>query len=140
MMEVLKVFCDHTNSKYTHDLFLVAPLYHRKLARLDRIIFLDVDITVQSNIAKLWHQFGTMEAAEARLGVEDGDDGGRRKCVGVGHDLSPHYLHRLATFISHNPGTELGSPGQYQVTSLGIRAVNDDSRSFQSVFRRPLRD
>ena len=56
------MFCDHTNSKYTHDLFLVAPLYHRKLARLDRIIFLDVDITVQSNIAKLWTQFGTMEA------------------------------------------------------------------------------
>ena len=56
-----------------------------------------------------------MEAEEARLGVEDGEDGGRRKCVGVGHDLSPHYLHRLATFISHNPGTELGSPGQYQV-------------------------
>ena len=58
-----------------------------------------------------------MEAEEARLGVEDGEDedGGRRKCVGVGHDLSPHYLHRLATYISHNPGTELGSPGQYQV-------------------------
>ena len=53
-----------------------------------------------------------MEAEEARLGVEDR---GWRKCVGVGHDLSPHYLHRLATFISHNPGTELGSPGQYQV-------------------------
>ena len=128
------MFCDHTNSKYTHDLFLVAPLYHRKLARLDRIIFLDVDITVQSNIAKLWTQFGTMEAEEARL-VEDGDDGGRRKCVGVGHDLSPHYLHRLATFISHNPGTELGSPGQYQVVLSRQRTFHLRNYSAQ---RRPL--
>ena len=39
----------------------------------------------------------------------------RGQIVGVGLDLSPHYSVALKKYREENPGTEIGSPGRYQV-------------------------
>ena len=39
----------------------------------------------------------------------------RGQIVGVGLDLSPHYSVALKKYRKENPGTEIGSPGRYQV-------------------------
>ena len=39
----------------------------------------------------------------------------RGQIVGVGLDLSPHYSVALKKFREENPGTQIGSPGRYQV-------------------------
>ena len=40
----------------------------------------------------------------------------RGQIVGVGLDLSPHYSVALKKYREENPGTEIGSPGRYQVS------------------------
>ena len=69
-----------SNLKYTFDLFYIAPLFQKKFSKLERMIFLDIDLMFQDNIKKLWNQF----PKTAELG---------EKCIGVGKDLSPHYWH-----------------------------------------------
>ena len=45
-----EILCGNENSKYVNDLFYIAPLYHRKMINLKKILFLDTDISVQHNI------------------------------------------------------------------------------------------
>ena len=49
-----EIVCGNENSKYVNDLFYIAPLYHRKMNNLKKIPFLDIDISVQHNIKKIW--------------------------------------------------------------------------------------
>ena len=35
--------------------------------------------------------------------------------IGVANDLTPHYFDHAQDFIKQNPGTEIGSPGRFQV-------------------------
>ena len=90
-----EIVCGNENSKYVNDLFYIAPLYHRKMNNLKKILFLDIDISVQHNIKKIWMQFQDMEHNSK---VEE--EGRRSKCIGLGLDLSPHYYHRLVEFYS----------------------------------------
>ena len=38
--------------------------------------------------------------------------------IGVANDLTPHYFDHAQDFIKQNPGTEIGSPGRFQVRKL----------------------
>ena len=81
------VFSDRMNSKYTHDLFYIAPLYHRMFKNLEKIIFLDIDIMFNHDVNYFWKKLENMGGS---------DD---EKCIGLGHDLSPHYYHRSVSII-----------------------------------------
>ena len=113
-----EVMCGNENSKYVNNLFYIAPMYHRRMINLKKVIFLDIDISIQHNIKKLWVQFQNMEEKGHAEEVIRG------KCIGLGHDLSPHYYHRLTDYIAGHPGTELGSPGQYQGYNTGVVLFN----------------
>merc|ERR1711860_86034 len=45
------------NAKYFHDLFYLGPVYHRKFVKLEKIIFLEVDLLFQVDILQLEKQF-----------------------------------------------------------------------------------
>ena len=95
------------NAKYFHDLFYLGPVYHRKFINLEKIIFLDVDLLFQVDILQLEKQF-------SKFDIPSGS------CIGVGPDLSPHYLHKLKQFRKENPGTKFGDPGRLQGFNTGV--------------------
>ena len=95
------------NEKYFHDLFYLGPVYHNKFINLEKFIFLDVDLVFQTDIKKLENQFSKFDLP-----------GG--SCIGVGPDLSPHYLHKLKEFRKENPGTVFGDPGRFQGFNTGV--------------------
>ena len=117
------LFRDYLNRKYTHNLFYMAPLYHKKFSNLQKMIVLDIDLIFQSSIQNLWTQLEMMD-----------------RCIGVGPDLSPHYWHRLRTFRTDHPDTLLGSPGQYQGYNTGVVLFNLHcmrNSQFQSLWLLP---
>merc|ERR1719350_1008154 len=89
------------NEKYFHDLFYLGPIYHRKFVNLEKLIFLDVDLVFQVDIMKLESQFSKFDLSSGN-------------CIGVGPDLSPHYLHKMKEYRKENPNTKLGDPGKFQ--------------------------
>lgn len=111
-----EVICGNKDSKYVNDLFYIAPLYHRKMSNLKKILFLDIDISVNNHIKKLWVQFQDMEDTE--------NEEISSKCIGLGLDLSPHYHHRLEDYIAEHPDTDLGSPGKLQGYNTGVVLFN----------------
>ena len=113
-----EVICGNENSKYVNDLFYIAPLYHRKMNNLKKILFLDIDIRIQHNIKKMWIQFQDMED-KSKVNKENSS-----KCIGLGLDLSPHYYHRLVDYIAEHPNTDLGSPGKLQGFNTGVVLFN----------------
>ena len=115
-----EVICGNENSKYVNDLFYIAPLYHRKMSNLKKILFLDIDISVNHHIKKLWVQFQDMED-KSNVNEEISS-----KCIGLGLDLSPHYYHRLVDYIAEHPDTDLGSPGKLQGYNTGVVLFNLD--------------
>ena len=113
-----EVICGNENSKYVNDLFYIAPLYHRKMNNLKKILFLDIDIRIQHNIKKMWIQFQDMED-KSKVNKENSS-----KCIGLGLDLSPHYYHRLVDYMAEHPNTDLGSPGKLQGFNTGVVLFN----------------
>ena len=113
-----EVICGNENSKYVNDLFYIAPLYHRKMNNLKKILFLDIDIRIQHNIKKIWIQFQDMED-KSKVNKENSS-----KCIGLGLDLSPHYYHRLVDYMAEHPNTDLGSPGKLQGFNTGVVLFN----------------
>lgn len=113
-----EVICGNENSKYVNNLFYIAPLYHRKMNNLKKILFLDIDIRIQHNIKKMWIQFQDMED-KSKVNKENSS-----KCIGLGLDLSPHYYHRLVDYIAEHPNTDLGSPGKLQGFNTGVVLFN----------------
>ena len=61
-----------SNEKYTKDLFYIAPLFYKMFSKLDKIIFLDIDLMFQDSIKNLWKEFP--------LQTKPGE-----KCIGVTH-------------------------------------------------------
>ena len=43
------------------------------------------------------------------------DDFTDDQVIGVANDLTPHYFDHVQDFIKQNPGTQIGSPGRFQV-------------------------
>ena len=113
-----EVICGNENSKYVNDLFYIAPLYHRKMNNLKKILFLDIDIRIQHNIKKIWIQFQDMED-KSKVNKENSSN-----CIGLGLDLSPHYYHRLVDYMAEHPNTDLGSPGKLQGFNTGVVLFN----------------
>ena len=95
------------NEKYFHDLFYLGPVYHKKFVNLEKMIFLDVDLIFQTDIKELERQFSKFDLS-------------RGSCIGVGPDLSPHYLHKLKEYRSNNPETKFGDPGKFQGFNTGV--------------------
>ena len=130
-----EIVCGNENSKYVNDLFYIAPLYHRKMNNLKKILFLDIDISVQHNIKKIWMQFQDMEHNSK---VEE--EGSSSKCIGLGLDLSPHYYHRLVDYIAEHPDTDLGSPGKLQGYNTGVVLFNLEclrKSKFEQIYLQP---
>jgi len=92
--------------KYTKDLFYITPLLHRELPySLEKLIMLDIDLEFKTDILDLYTQFNQFSATQI---------------IGLGNDLSPHYLSHANSFIKANPGTFVGSPGRYQGFNTGV--------------------
>ena len=106
------------NTKYTHDLFFIAPFYHKEIPReIEKLIVIDIDlefrcvhqasiITMQRSLSfrtdflNLFKHFSQFSQSEL---------------IGIGPDLSPHYYGMTQLFREKNPGTQIGSPGRFQV-------------------------
>ena len=113
--EIIKTMKDHTdmkivtsqhNEKYSHDLFYLAPLYHKKFSRLERLVVLDIDLGILTSIQDLYSQFDQFGSGD--------------QCIGLAPDLSPHYWHKLESFRADNPDTSLGQPGDRQGFNTGV--------------------
>lgn len=85
--------------KYTDDLFLMGPFYHRVFP-YRKLIVLDADLKFRLDISQLYQQF---------------DDFTDDQVMGVGIDLAPHYRIAFREYRKNNPGTRVGEPGRFQV-------------------------
>jgi len=86
------------NQKYAHDLFFIGPIYHKKFLRLERVIFIDLDLVFHADIEELQVYFLHLSS-----------DSGR--CLAITTDLSPHYWRRLEKFRMENPESRAGEVG-----------------------------
>ena len=96
------------SSKYSEDLFLIAPFLHRSLP-FRRLIMLDVDLAFRIDIVELYGTFDSFSEAESMAFVPD---------------LAPHYYHVLRFYRASNPGTLIGSPGRFQGLNTGVALYN----------------
>ena len=106
----MNIVSSHHNEKYSHDLFYLAPLYHKKFSRLGRLLVLDIDLGILTSIQDLYHQFDQFGSGD--------------QCIGLAADLSPHYWHKLESFRADNPDTALGLPGEQQGRNTGVALYN----------------
>ena len=89
------------NTKYTHDLFFIAPFYHKEVTEdIGKLIVIDIDLEFRTDLRNLYRHFSKFSESEM---------------IGLAPDLSPHYYQMSKTFRDHNPGTKIGAPGKYQV-------------------------
>lgn len=89
----------YPNSKYTHDLFFIAPFYHKEVM-VDRLIVLDIDLEFKTDVLDLYKMF--MQFNEEEM-------------IGLGVDMSPHYYGMMKQYRQLHPDTILGTPGRFQV-------------------------
>jgi len=92
-------------SKYNKDLFYISPLYGKAFTKLEKMIFIDMDLDFYGDIELLWNQFSELHEPQV---------------VGVGRDLSPHYSTYLANYNRGHPGSKLGQPGPLQGINTGV--------------------
>jgi len=92
-------------SKYNKDLFYISPLYAKAFTKLEKIIFIDMDLDFYGDVQLLWNQFSELHEPQV---------------VGVGRDLSPHYSTYLADYNKEHPGSKLGKPGRLQGINTGV--------------------
>ena len=98
------------NKKYTHDLFFIAPFYHKEIPeKIMKLIVLDIDLEIRIDFLDLYKQF--MSFAPSEL-------------IGIANDLSPHYFASSRAYRSKYPGTSVGSPGRYQGFNSGVTLYN----------------
>ena len=89
------------NTKYTHDLFFIAPFYHKEVTEaINKLIVMDIDLEFRTDLLNLYRHFSIFQESEL---------------IGLAQDLSPHYHMMSKTFRDQNPGTKIGAPGKYQV-------------------------
>merc|ERR1719195_459970 len=94
------------NTKYQHDLFFIAPFYHREVtSTISKLIVIDIDLEFRIDLLELHSLFSEFRAGE---------------CVGIGPDLSPHYRNMAAAYRSTHPGTRVGQPGRFQGFNSGV--------------------
>ena len=86
--------------KYLDKLFYVGPMYHWIFPNLNKLIFMDVDLDIHTDIKVLFEQFSEFNSSNI---------------IGVGYDLSPHYRLNLEQYRKWHPGSRLGDPGPTQV-------------------------
>ena len=89
--------------RYNLDLFFIDPFYYLEFPeKLEKLIILDTDTELRTDISELFMYFGKFLAEEV---------------VGVAAEQSLHY-HNLATkYRKTNPGSKVGSTA-YQVTNM----------------------
>ena len=90
-----------SNTKYTHDLFFIAPFYHLETP-VERLIVLDIDLEFRTDIINLYKLFHNFTDSQI---------------IGLANDLSPHYFGMTKEFRNLNPSSKIGLPGKYQVGS-----------------------
>ena len=120
----MNIVTSQDNEKYSHDLFYLAPTYHKKFIRLEKLIVLDIDLGILTSIQDLYGQFSKFSSGE------------RPECLGVGPDLSPHYWHKLEQFRAENPETEVGQPGDLQGLNTGVALYHLDCLRNSSLYTR----
>ena len=111
------------NTKYQHDLFFIAPFYHREVTSLiSKLIVIDIDLEFKLviNILLIIIYIHISTNADARIDLLElhslFSEFRAGECVGIGPDLSPHYRNMAAAYRSSHPGTRVGQPGRFQVT------------------------
>ena len=116
----MNIVTSQHNEKYSHDLFYLAPLYHKKFTRLARLLVLDIDLGILTSVQDLYDQFDQFGSGD--------------ECIGLAPDLSPHYWHKLESFRAANPDTSLGQPGPGQGLNSGVALYNLDCLRRSSLF------
>lgn len=110
--------------KYSSDLFYVGPLYYKAFEKLDKLLFIDItDLEFFADITELQDQFPATSD----------------KLMGVGLDMSPHYRKFLASYLSHHPESQLGSPGRLQGFNTGVVLYRLDNMRTSQTYQNYLR-
>lgn len=104
-----KLFFTKDVGRYNDDMFFITEIFH-KVFRLERAIFIDLDLQFQDDIAKLDDIFNCFESEHL---------------IGIGHDLQPQYRVDFAKYRSKHPGSDVGlaRPGR-QGFNTGVMLMN----------------
>ena len=112
------------NKKYTHDLFFIAPFYHREVPEMiNRLIVLDIDLEFKIDVLELYKQFNQF---------------GPLEMIGIANDLSPHYFASSGDYRSRNPETLVGSPGRYQGFNSGVTLYNLKKMRYSPAYQQEV--
>ena len=90
--------------KYTDDLFLMGPFYHRVFP-YEKMIFLDADLKFRIDVSELHDLFQDFDS---------------KQVIGVAVDLAAHYRIAFRHFRKQNPDTKVGEPGRLQGFNTGV--------------------
>ena len=119
--EEIQDFIFKSTDKYLQDLYYISPLFHTEVNNsLNRIIAIDLDLTFKyvymtSNckfvcfacsrvdVKELYDLFNNFKESEV---------------LGLANELHPHYFLATEDYRRHNPGTQVGSPGRFQVCTF----------------------
>ncbi|XP_015923815.2 xyloside xylosyltransferase 1 [Parasteatoda tepidariorum] len=102
---IRKYFFSKDVGKYDDDIFFLSEVLHTALPkRLQKLIFLDVDLEFQTDILQLHQKF---------------EDFSEENVMGIAPDLQPQYRVDFTEFRIRNPGTPVGSPG-FQGFNTGV--------------------
>ncbi|KAK8766226.1 hypothetical protein V5799_006996 [Amblyomma americanum] len=80
--------------RYNDDMFFITEIFHR-VFDLERIIFIDLDLEFEEDVAKLHRHFDCFTS---------------ENLIGIGFDLQPQYRADFQAYIDSNPGTDVGMP------------------------------
>ncbi|XP_077559481.1 xyloside xylosyltransferase 1-like [Haemaphysalis longicornis] len=81
--------------RYNDNMFFITEIFHRVFVDLDRVIFIDLDLEFEDDVAKLHAHFYCFN-----------DD----NLIGIGYDLQPQYRLDFQSYIDQHPGTDVGMP------------------------------
>ena len=115
------------NTKYTHDLFFIAPFYHREVPReIEKMIVIDIDLEFRCDHRDSIITFSCIVSFRTDFLnlFKHFSKFSRSELIGIGPDLSPHYYGMTKRYREKNPGTQIGSPGRFQGFNSGVTLYN----------------
>lgn len=100
MKEIIEPLQKHFSYKpgayYSHALFFLSVAIHNVFPKsVSKIIMMDADLKIMSDIKNLYDQFELFTADNV---------------LGIAHEMQPVYRHQFWEYRNNNPGTRVGDP------------------------------
>jgi len=113
--------------RYNDNIFFITPSFHKIFyPRINKAIFLDLDVEFRDDIAHLYNEFEKFEPENV---------------IGLGFDLQPHYRSQFKKYRENHPGTMVGeaNPGK-QGFNTGVMLMDfkkmNDSTLYNSMLNK----